>query len=893
MSTSSATDIPRCATLIQRKLQLRKSLAAKAKSGGKVASMVQKLQEHHEKEDGESAESANIQVVEIEEGGSEMSSIYDFVSSPPPPPPLPKPLDAEQTEMEESAPRPSAETPAADHKVLDLIVLSSSVSQEQNSDAASEAGSNILPLKEVHAKDMEKLRSEKNDLHAKLQAYEADFVANHGREVETHQDLEPVAQLYTRYLAVKKEVAQRNKEKLSTKSTKNSRSTNRRHTSQEAALSSPLDITIEAQPAQEKSTEEGDATGLERIGSREDSENSCDLQADSYIAVESRKKTTVVSSKPAGQAKPGKQGGGDSDADIVVAAVAAILDNDKRNKVDDPGHFVQIPEEEDDDSIASEPGRITTSSVAQPFDEISQGDEIMSTPERLNKANSRNKGSPAGVASLSADELPQRIGARPLLSTDGDIPEAPPLSFRSFSRTVPRECPWPACLADDGSILSAQSTCSSGSANDFDNDTYCTPAMERIRQTAPSSRNIPRSNQPRSIGDILTCKPRDEDIGSIDSGGGPLEVCKPDVCKAPASGSKSNPYTSKPMPIGEANSFIASITEKKTVQRENAYTSKAMSIDEANSFIVDITGKKTIQKEEEQMTDITFPSIQEEETWSNMVDEMMKTLEEDVASAKKTTTSQNPDTSDNIASDQLQANASASKLAFAMEELDSLKAEFDGISKKLTISNDHLKELERRVEERDQTIATLQLERDLAQADVKYLNVKLKRLEDETEEANAITRRTMKKKDAQIALLQRTIEKLIEKLKQEPNAGNILPTVTSSKSNADSQSNPNTITPKPMATKFRSPSPLHPDDELDDDLQSNKGIDETSQNQLTELSLLSSPLKADQKSRAIDICRRNNKQISISNINNGEKLSSPMVEEALSFVRGLREGRGF
>ena len=933
-SAPSATDIPRYATLIQqRKLQLKKSLAAKAKRGGKVASMVQKLQNHHAVEDGESAYT-------LEEEFEDLSPPPPppLVLSPPPPPPLPEPLAAEQTETvetEKSAPRPSAETLTAEPKDLELNVQSCLASKEQDVDANSEAASdmhlstspaasshstysalssvpnnsmarNALPLEGLEAEDTKKLRSEKNDLHAKLQAYEADFVATHGREVATFQDLEPVAQLYRRYLAVKKEVARRSKKNISTKPTTNPRSPNRHH-SGDASMFSPLDIVTEARPEQEKTAEEGDDPDIERIASHDDSEDSCVLQTDEYIAVEPTKKTAAVSisSNPDGQAMQG-----DSHADVVVSAVAAILGRDKRHEVDDPGHIIQIPEEEDDDSSASGPGRIISSSVAQPFDEISPGDEIMSTPERLNKANSRKKGSPIGVASLSAEESPQRPGIpetesppqilsaissassailHQLHQLEASSP-ARPVSLRSSSRAVPMVSSWPACL-DDGSIQSAQfteSTCS-GSADDFDNDTYFTPAIVRIHQTATRSKSTPQSKQHRSIADLFTCEPRDEDIGSIDSGGGPLEVCKPDVCKAPASGSKSNPYTSKPMPIGEANSFITSINEKKTDQRENAYTSKAMSIDEVNSFIV--TEKKTIHKEEEQMTDITFPSIQEEETWSNMVDEMMKTLEEDVALAKKTTTSQNPDTSDNIASDHLQADASASKLALVMEELDSLKVEFDGISKKLTISNDHLKELERRVEERDQTIATLELERDLALADVKHLNHNLRRLEDETEEANAITRRTMKKKDAMIALLQNTTEKLIEKLKQAPNAAkekvtksndyyHVLPTITSSRSNAE--------------------SPLHPDDELDDDLHNNnnnnsynKGLGETSQNQLTELSLLSLPLKANQKSRAIDICRRNNKQISISSNEEELSQSSLMVEEALAFVRGLREGRGF
>ena len=217
--------------------------------------------------------------------------------------------------------------------------------------------------------------------------------------------------------------------------------------------------------------------------------------------------------------------------------------------------------------------------------------------------------------------------------------------------------PWSACLADDASLHSAQFTTSIGSADDFDNDTYCTPAIVRIRQTATCSRNVPRAKQRRSITDLLTCKPREEDIGSVDSGGGPPEVCKSDVCKAPTPGSKTNPYTSKPMPI-----------------------------DEANSFIVNINEKKAAGKEEEQMTDITFPSFPEMETWSHMVDDMMKTLEEDVASAKETITSlpdqsQNSDPSDTIASAKFKADASASNLTLVMEELDSLKAEFDGIER--------------------------------------------------------------------------------------------------------------------------------------------------------------------------------------------------------------------
>ena len=351
-------------------------------------------------------------------------------------------------------------------------------------------------------------------------------------------------------------------------------------------------------------------------------------------------------------------------------------------------------------------------------------------------------------------------------------------------------------------------------------------------------------------------------------------MCKSDVCKAPMPGSKTNPYTSKPMPI-----------------------------DEANSFIVNINEKNAVEKEEEQMTDITFPSFPEVETWSNMVDDMMKTLEEDVASAKETITSlpdqsQNSDPSDTIASAKLKADASASNLTLVLEELDSLKAEFDGISKELTLSNDRLKQLEQDVEEREQTIATLQLERDLAQADVKHLQDKISRLEKETKETNAINRRKLKQKDAQIALLNNTIEKLKQELdaakeratKCDNGILDISPTILSSTGNHERHSIPKTITPRPQALTDRSPSPLHPDDELDDDIYISKDIDQPIQYELTELSLLALPTKTDQKSRAIDICRRNNRLSSESPISissNGLELSetSSSLEEALEFVR--------
>ena len=258
----------------------------------------------------------------------------------------------------------------------------------------------------VQLGDTEKLQSEKNHLHAKLQAYEADFVATHGREVKSYQDLEPVASLYRRYLTVKKEVARRGKGKVSNESgAENPIPYHCRQSSEGASLSSPPDVISEARPEQEETTEEGDGRGLGGPGSHDDIDKRCVYQRDGHIVVEPRKKTSAVSYKPTGQAmqkknkKKSKRGGSDSDTDTVVAAVAAILDNDKRHKVGDPGDIVLT---DDSSSNASEPGRIVTSSVAQPFDEVFPRDEIMphvqprrqrrggwsneTTPERSNKA---------------------------------------------------------------------------------------------------------------------------------------------------------------------------------------------------------------------------------------------------------------------------------------------------------------------------------------------------------------------------------------------------------------------------------------------------------------------------------------------------------------------------
>ena len=220
------------------------------------------------------------------------------------------------------------------------------------------------------------------------------------------------------------------------------------------------------------------------------------------------------------------------------------------------------------------------------------------------------------------------------------------------------------------------------------------------------------------------------------------------------------------------------------------------------------------------------------------------------------------------------------------------------VSKELTLSNDRLKQLERDVEEREQTIATLQLERDLAQADVKHLQDKISRLEKETKEANAINRRKLKQKDAQITLLNNTIEKLKQELDsakdratKSDNGIHHLPlTILSSTGNHESHSIPKTITPQPQALNDRNPSPLHPDDELDDDIYNSKDIDQPNQYEITELPLLTLFPIPDQKSRAIDICRRNNRLSSESPISissNGLELSetSSSLEEALEFVR--------
>ena len=928
-------------------MQLRKSLAAKAKVGGKVASMVQKLQRHHTEKE---KMTDYIMKEEAFKVGAEEPPMDLFVSSaqsnfqePPPPPPPPPPLPSKLPQMSEEivAPTGTLSSPRIDTEPEYGENLQPSAAEQENTTSSestshvsfstsqtastnstypttmtkSIAASRNTGAPTVEAQDIEDLESEKNDMHSKLQRYEADFVATHGREVETYQDLEPVAHLYRRYLTVKKEVARRNKKKLSSKCTKNSTSFNPHHSSEGASSSLPLDRITETFTEREETTEEVGSHGLGEI-----------------VVIEPSNKVAATSNMLAPK-KRSKQKNNDSDVDTVVAAVVAILDNDRRHKVGDPGDIVLIDEEEngsfynavdkkDDDSIASEPSRII---VAQPFDEVSTGNECFpsvqpskrrreggsnaTTPERSNKAKGRNalpynKGSPAGVASFSVEETPQRLGARPMVSADDALPEPegpppllsvvssasssgilhiseagspppPPASFRSSSRTVPMASPWSACLADDTSILSAQFTTSIGSADDHDDETYCTPAIVRIRQTASCSQNVPRSRQHRSITDIFTCKPRDEEIRSIDSEG-PPDVCKSDACKAPTAGTtKEKPYSSKPMPIDEANSFIVNINEKSAVPRE-----------------------------EEQMTDITFPSFPEVETWSNMVDDMMKTLEEDVAAAKETIASlpdqsQNSDPLSSAVSDKLKADASASKMTLMVEELDSLKAEFESISKELALSNGRLKQLEVDIEERDQAIATLQLERDLAQADVTHLQDKLRRLEQELKETNATNRKKMKAKDAKIALLNNTIEKL----KQELDAVNkrmttrdnrnhdLPPTMVSSTKGHESEFLPESITAKPSKTGS-SPSPLHLDDELEYDTYTSKSIDGPIHNELMELSRPTLPPKADQKYRAIDTCQRNNRlasdsPISISSNDLELSESSSSLQEALAFVRTI------
>lgn len=1016
-ASSSAAKASRRKETKQRRRQLRKSLAAKVNNGGKVASMVQELQEDLadstsfenveegglqtkpppakeedlevstsfiKKEGGEDGEDEAYSEVLgepflLEELSLPASSRPDEPPQPHQPPaavagplatplatrprlffnepefppqttpsvhkgeeddevfervtPSPSPTATEQEEVNQSASVELAlnQSTSIELRVNQSASFESATSRSHTTQTASTNSTYSTPSTatsaeasassgvDLRTQDTRRLKSEKEDLYAQLQKYETDFVATHGREVATYKDLEPVATLYRRYLTIKKECARRHNEILYRQ---------QRLSADGASLTDPRPLgRISETPSENEAAEDDAASGhgIGRLGSNDDS--TCVYQEDVYVSINPLKaeaSPTIPTSKYlAEQNRKDKKSneGVDDRLDEVVAAVAAILENDGRNNVEDPGDFVLIPGEEDNsfccymdkndnDSIDSDPGRIYSSSQFQPFDEASaQEDKIMrpappgadwrggksneTTPERSNKKGKDglllSKGSPASVAFLSTKETHHRLGTSPLRSTDehlGVTGEPPQLrsvfssassagilhpsetggahakkdSYSSSSRIFPARSPWSACFADNASVLS----------DEFDENPHSTSTVVRIRQTATSSRNVPRSNQ-RSIAGIFSCKPKDADLVSIESGGAP-EGCKIDVCKAATSGDKTNAaYSSKPMRIDGANSFLDSVAEKKAVEKDEGEAVRISPPPFTEEAPVSHVASETIQKEEEEMTDITFPTFPEEATWSNMVDEMMKTLEDDAILAKKGEPSLRNE-SEHISFNVRAAN-SACELSLVMDELDSLKADFDGISKELESSNARIKQLELDVDERDLTIATLQLERDLAQADVQHLQNKLSSLEREKKMNHATSRRKLKAKDAEIARLYDTIEKLVQEFDSASKR-----VAKYDEDNVDAppiaKIRERHIVPRASQQKNGAQSPLYPDDEVDhpdDEVNDNTLLhtntnpgNDPAQPVMLESSRLPPPSKKDKVSRALDICRKYNKAITES-----------------------------
>jgi len=957
-TSSPTTHISRKAIVMKRKMQLRKSLAAKARGGGKVATMVQKFQEeqHAEEEDLNETSGSHAGDMEVEKM-SELSPtppqpMVDEQTTPPSTPPRvqsepespcqspspapeeeQKPASPSSSQKEEIKPSSSFESTTSSH-----MSYSSSQTHSTYSTLSTAHSGAAADNTDIQSQDIQKLRSERDDLHTKLKKYETDFVATHGREVETFDDLEPVAHMYRQYVAAKKECTRRTKKKASAKSANTS--TNSPSAVSPARRSSSngipaLDRISEVSSEHEVTDKHEQPSSRISIGSSA-SHNEDDVgiyRRDEYVAIEPEK-SCVETNRPlssksnAKSHRPNGHADTKNDNDVVVSAVAAILEYDRRHKVEDPGDIVLIPGEEsssfcqaaerEEDSIASEPssepGHIAPS-PHQPFDEIirpqpsrmSREASAAETPERSNRskklrrqiAQNEKKKSPASVASLSVEKRPRRLGARPMLSTDDNdkhlaMPKEPPpllsvvssasssgimhhseaespttpISYRSSSKTPLLLSPLTSCLADDASNFSAHFI---GSADELHNDTDGTPTIARIRQSATSSRNVSRSRYQSAV-DALTCRPRESDIGSIDSEG-PPEVCRTDVCKV-ATPDKASQYSSQPMPIEGANSFIVNVAEKNMIEEKEEEGGGGGG--------------------EDNMPDLTFATL-EEATWTKMVDEMVKSLEDDVDENEDSLGEQSDPS--NVASANMKADASASKMSLLVEELDSLKAEFDGISKELSSSNCRLKQLELDIEERDQMISTLQLERDLAQADVKHLQDKLSRMKKVMKMKNGSNRKKIKSKDAQIALLHSTIDKLIHELnvsKQAASLGNgvvVVPPSTDEGQRREDQKiiSGNANPRSSWLDESRVSSPLHPDDEMDDDPQ-NRGM-EKEQMQEDLLATLVLPAKSNQRSRAIDICKKNNRKLtepsSSSTKPSDYSESASSFEEALEYIQSF------
>ena len=385
---------------MKRRMRLRRSLAAKARGGGKVATMAQKFQERHDDND---VVASTVSALLKSDSTEKMSE----TSSPPPSQSLPPTSMVGKQTVSQSTPirvgsgpksllQPPVPLAGEDERkpAPQFQVNSSSSSKSANSSLVSSSSSQTRPTFSTNeGKDPEQLRSERDDLHAKLKQYETDFVATHGREVKTFDDLKPVAQLYRRYLAIKKECSQRIKEK---KTPANASNTSDLHYATSPApppsssLKTPSLEQISEVPSEHEVGEtdrQSSPWGSTAGSSGSDTEDGADIyRKDEYIAIELEKKFTEAKHSASSKSKSNPyhtRNGDDVVTAVVVSAVAAILSHDRRHKVEDPGDVVLIPGEEtssfcqaaegEEDSIGSEPSTepgYIASSFHQPFDEI-------------------------------------------------------------------------------------------------------------------------------------------------------------------------------------------------------------------------------------------------------------------------------------------------------------------------------------------------------------------------------------------------------------------------------------------------------------------------------------------------------------------------------------------
>ena len=791
---------------MKRRMRLRRSLAAKARGGGKVATMAQKFQGRHDDNDVvASTVSASLK--------SDSTEKMSETSSPPPSQSLPPTSMVGKQTVSQSTPlrvgsvptsllQPPVPLAGEDERkpAPQFQVKSSSSSESANSSLVSSSSSQTHPTFSTNeGQDTEQLRSERDDLHDKLKQYETDFVATHGREVKTFDDLKPVAQLYRRYLAIKKECAQRAKEKKTPANASNTSDSRNALSPAPPCSSASRTPSLEqiSEGPSEHEVEETDSQsspfGSTAKSSGSDTEDGADIyRKDKYIAIEPEKNFTEPKHFASSKSKSNPyhtRSGDDVVTAVVVSAVAAILSHDTSHKVEDPGDVVLIPGEEtssfcqaaekEEDSIGSEPSTepgYIASSCHQPFDEIMRPPPPRMSPE------------------ASMEETPEQ------------------------SRKL--------CL-----------------------------------------QNVEES--PTGVASFLD-----------------MFACK-------SQGDKASQYSSRPVSVEENYSFVQSvITELGSSQLDSTSTSFA------TPLASNATEKKKIDEENDMSTDLTFATREEPEDWAKMVDEMVQSLEDDVVGIQRSiddSFGRHSDSGGNIASDKLRADASASKMSLVLVELDLLKAEFGGISKELASSKDRIKQLEIGIKGRDQAIAALQLQRDLAQADVKHLQDKLSRMQKEAAVNNSTNEKKMKSKDAQIARLNSTINKLRRELGIAKEAATTpgedvgsLPLSLEARQIISGNVIPKTVCTR--ASGSRPSSPLYPDDEMDFTGGTNKN---QKRNYL--LAELASPVKPNQRSRAIDICKKHNKDVTDPSISSSINPSdhsetSSALEEALKYIRSFNAG---